>query len=66
MEKFESFLDFIMGIYNSIKDTEWEGYSQYILIFMFIMMVMGYILKPLIKIIGELCAFINNIKIRKN
>ena len=57
MEKFESFLDFIMGIYNSIKDTEWEGYSQYILIFMFIMMVMGYILKPLIKIIGELCAF---------
>ena len=50
MEKFESFLDFIMGIYNSIKDTEWEGYSQYILIFMFIMMVMGYILKPLIKI----------------
>lgn len=65
MEKFESFLDFIMGIYNSIKDTEWEGYSQYILIFMFIMMVMGYILKPLIKIIGELCAFINNIKIRK-
>ena len=42
MEKFESFLDFIMGIYNSIKDTEWEGYSQYILIFMFIMMVMGY------------------------
>jgi len=65
MEKFESFLDFIMGIYNSIKDTEWKDYAQYIIVIIFIMMVIGYILIPLIKIIGKLCAFINNRKIRK-
>lgn len=65
MEKFESFLDFIMGIYNSIKDTEWKDYAQYIIVIIFIMIVIGYILIPLIKIIGKLCAFINNRKIRK-